>query len=193
MKGCRATLPHVLNTIDLAAGYPSSGPSLTGSTYLAAHGSEQVVVGATRQFDVSVQDALSLCDPAVAEKSSSEAQAAAEKLLADMSGSWPAIARWNTDKIRYNAAVATLCIWLLLTKLSFMGRSGVRALPPRRQAGKLPLLGRLQNVPDAWLVAGLGARGLVYHAWLARMLVDAIIADDDAMLLKDLTAWQKSA
>jgi glycine/D-amino acid oxidase-like deaminating enzyme len=68
----------------------------------------------------------------------------------------------------------------------------VRALPPRRHAGKLPLLGRLHNTPNAWLIGGLGARGLVYHAFLAKMLVSAIVADDESMLLDELTAWQRS-
>ena len=45
-------------------------------------------------------------------------------------------------------------------------RSGVRALPPRTQDGAVPLVGRVgrgEGKEPAWVVTGLGSRGLVYH------------------------------
>ncbi len=82
---------------------------------------------------------------------------------------------------------------------------GVRALPPRTPAGALPLAGRLRlpggaaaaaasagaapaaaAPPDVWLLGGLGARGLVYHAWLAERLARAVLDRDDGALPPEL-------
>lgn len=42
-----------------------------------------------------------------------------------------------------------------------------------------------------WVVGGLGARGLVYHAWLAEKAARAIVNDDEALLPPVLRRWQK--
>lgn len=43
----------------VAAGYPAGAPSLLGSTYIAAHdGGRCLMVGATKQYDVSAEDVL---------------------------------------------------------------------------------------------------------------------------------------
>jgi hypothetical protein len=67
------------------------------------------------------------------------------------------------------------------------GAWGVRALPPRATLGRLPLLRALPVPPgappaDCWLLAGLGARGLVYHALLAEALATALLARDASLL-----------
>ena len=67
-------------------------------------------------------------------------------------------------------------------------RSGVRALPPRSSEGAVPLAGRLDG--RVWIVLGLGARGLVYHAWLGKLLSQAILAGDDALLPEELLRWK---
>jgi hypothetical protein len=41
-----------------------------------------------------------------------------------------------------------------------------------------------------WAVTGLGARGLVYHAWLGTVLANAVIADDESVLAPELLRWQ---
>ncbi len=88
-----------------------------------------------------------------------------------------------------------------------MRRSGVRALPPRTAGGSLPLLGRLEGavvrgsaaagaaapLPPVWVVAGLGSRGLVYHAWLGEQLARAVLADDEGVLAPELLAWRSLA
>eukprot|EP00166_Cyanidium_caldarium_P001803 ctg_1930.g406 len=58
--------------------------------------------------------------------------------------------------------------------------AGVRALPPRRPEGSVPLIGQLM-VPDApastsvLYITGLGSRGLVYHAAMGKRLVEQIV------------------
>ena len=70
-------------------------------------------------------------------------------------------------------------------------RSGVRALPPRTAEGSLPLAGKLQEPGRQWwVVVGLGARGLVYHAWLGRLIACAILANDEEMIPLELRRWQ---
>ena len=68
-------------------------------------------------------------------------------------------------------------------------RSGVRALPPRTAQGALPLAGRLRDDKPWWVVSGLGARGLVYHAWLGQLLAAAVLADSEALLPIQLRCW----
>lgn len=45
--------------------------------------------------------------------------------------------------------------------------------------------------PKWWVLAGLGARGLTYHAWLGRHMAAAVLADDEGLLPRELRAWQK--
>jgi hypothetical protein len=75
----------------------------------------------------------------------------------------------------------------------------VRALPPRTSLGSVPLAGKLPPAlgnPEGrpwWLLVGLGARGLVYHAWLARQLAEAALAGDEGLLDRELLRWQQAA
>jgi glycine/D-amino acid oxidase-like deaminating enzyme len=75
---------------------------------------------------------------------------------------------------------------------------GVRAAPPRSHRGPLPFVGRLDLPmlastsehparPAVWLLAGLGSRGLVYHAWLAERLAQAVLSGDASELPRELS------
>ncbi len=66
----------------------------------------------------------------------------------------------------------------------------MRALPPRDQHGSLPLAGRVASEQNLWVVGGLGARGLVYHAWLGSLMARAVLNDDEAILPEQLRRWQ---
>ena len=64
-------------------------------------------------------------------------------------------------------------------------RAGVRAAPPRTVHGSVPLAGRAHTgapVRNVWLIAGMGSRGLLYHALIAEWLVDAALSGDPSML-----------
>ncbi len=42
-----------------------------------------------------------------------------------------------------------------------------------------------------WIVGGLGARGLVYHAWVGQLLAAAILQGSDEQLPPELRRWQQ--
>ena len=63
--------------------------------------------------------------------------------------------------------------------------SGMRALPPRSVLGTVPIVGRLQGVPegkDVWVLTGLGSRGVLYHAYLGRCLAQAVVAGNEKLI-----------
>ena len=95
--------------------------------------------------------------------------------------------------------------------------SGVRALPPKSNSGRLPLLGRVawsknkkgreeeeegeeeegegrrdryRDQPPCWIFLGLGARGLLYHALLAKHLVRAVHYNDEGLLPDEVLRWK---
>ncbi|KAG2436276.1 hypothetical protein HXX76_006587 [Chlamydomonas incerta] len=151
-----------------SGGYPAGAPSLLGQPYLAAQGRRQLVVGATKAYGWSPDQALAACcrseyaaaregdTPAVTGEATTgpAEQEAVEVLRAAACGVWRPLSAWQIDRVR----------------------EGVRALPPRTQHGSLPLLGRVAPSSSWWLVAGLGSRGLVYHGWLGRLVAEAAVA-----------------
>lgn len=101
-------------------------------------------------------------------------------------------------------------------------KSGVRALPARgAHSGSIPYAGRVPGGPTAttqqqgtaepagrtaepagrtptaggnwWFVGGLGARGLVYHAWLGKVLAEAALTGDEGALPEELLRWRGAA
>ncbi|GAX84020.1 hypothetical protein CEUSTIGMA_g11445.t1 [Chlamydomonas eustigma] len=87
---------------------------------------------------------------------------------------------------------ASVRVWQPLSKWKVSEvKSGVRALPPRTSDGSIPLIGRLGGKQSWWFICGLGARGLVYHAWLASIIAGAMIKnDEDQIQPEELLAWK---
>lgn len=46
------------------------------------------------------------------------------------------------------------------------------------------------SVP-VWLLVGLGARGLVYHAWLGKLTAAAVLSNSEEGLPPELLEWRK--
>lgn len=47
--------------------------------------------------------------------------------------------------------------------------------------------------PPVWLCVGLGARGLVYHAWLAQLTAQAVLSNSEECIqtqAPELLAWR---
>ncbi len=70
-------------------------------------------------------------------------------------------------------------------------REGVRALPSRATDGSIPYAGKLGAADNVWVVGGLGARGLVYHAWLGKLVAAGLLSTGDAHLPAELRRWQQ--
>lgn len=68
--------------------------------------------------------------------------------------------------------------------------SGLRALPPRGNAGSIPVAASLGK--GVWLFSGLGSRGLLHHAYLGRELARAIASGDPTVLPIDARRFDLS-
>lgn len=42
-----------------------------------------------------------------------------------------------------------------------------------------------------WLVVGLGARGLVYHAWLGKIVAAAVLNQSESQVPSELLSWRQ--
>lgn len=153
--------------------WPASAPSLLGSPYIAAHGRDSLVVGATKAYGLTPDQAYAQCAaPVVTDLT--EAATATEALLPPAAALWPPLSSWRVTVVV----------------------SGVRALPTRGADGSIPYLGRLPAAGSSgqqrnwWLVGGLGARGLVYHAWLGRLVARALLLRSEEGLPPELLRWK---
>ncbi len=60
--------------------------------------------------------------------------------------------------------------------------SGVRVTRDRgRGVGRIPMAGRVRTTTSAWAITALGARGLVYHALLGKLVARSIVIDQDVL------------
>lgn len=107
--------------------------------------------------------------------SSKEASVALEELMAKASIVYPSISNWLFSE----------------------ANAGLRAMPPLTHLGSLPLLGCVNDMIDKnsnckyWLLGGLGARGLLYHGWLGKLMAKAVIYGDDQVFPAPLISWKK--
>jgi glycine/D-amino acid oxidase-like deaminating enzyme len=170
--------------IDGTVAWPTDAPGILGSPYVAPLGPHRVLVGTTTELDASVSDARRAGEVSIhgCGSESSRAAAAAAELVERASAIYPPFASdlddWAVEVTRY----------------------GVRANPPRSNLGSLPLIGRIavktssfdaphgqeKTSPSWWYVGGLGARGLVYHGVLGEILAEAVLADDDTRVPREL-------
>ena len=159
------------------------GPSLLGSPYIAFHGSNRAVVGATQRHNISPEESWDLLGPKGIQQNpyiltdlghvnASDIRENAQKLKAGAASMLPSMNSWEIEKIR----------------------SGVRAIPPLNSLGALPMAGRLPSSSEHnnwWIVTGLGSRGLVYHAWLGKLLAYSIWYRTEDNLPQELVRWKQ--
>lgn len=129
---------------------------LPSSGYVAPTGDGTIVIGATKVYGVHPNDSFGA---GTVPLSDAGAAAAADALLPPARTCLPPLADYTVRAIKW----------------------GVRALPPRTQLGALPLVGQVtesERAARTWVFAGLGARGLVYHALLAEELAHAVLTRD---------------
>ncbi|CAM9671765.1 unnamed protein product [Laminaria digitata] len=60
--------------------------------------------------------------------------------------------------------------------------SGVRVIQDRNSYGRIPVAGRLPFSENGWVIAALGARGLIHHAYLGRLVAACALLNSDEHL-----------
>ncbi|QDZ24984.1 FAD-dependent oxidoreductase [Chloropicon primus] len=148
-------------------------PSLLGQTYVVKQPEDKAVLGAVHSEEqVDPEDALGSRYCHIADGLDDRAQVVnREKMMAMAS--------------RLLEKSDTIFPGLLQGYELSSVHCGVRALPPKSEEGRLPVCGKIND--KTWYLLGLGARGLLYHAYLSKRLVDAILVEDESKLPQEVT------
>ncbi|KAJ4957511.1 hypothetical protein NE237_024622 [Protea cynaroides] len=166
LRTCRGVIAHLHLPKDIRDEYGEHSPSILSDAWIAARGSRNLVMGSTwewrsRNYSPSV--------------SAAEASMALGELIPKVSSVYPGIQNWTFTE----------------------ARAGVRAMPPKTPLGSLPLLGCIDDFVDwdnrckYWLFGGLGSRGLLYHAWLGKIMAQAVLSSNESLIPSELTSWKK--
>ncbi|KAJ0965873.1 hypothetical protein J5N97_027011 [Dioscorea zingiberensis] len=166
LRACRGVVAQLKLSSDVGEEYSCSSPSILSDAWLSFQGPRSVLMGST--WDWASKNYSS----SVSEE---EASRALEELLPKASAVYPSIREWT-----------------------FVGaRAGLRAMPPLTTLGSLPLLGCVNDALREtdkcmyWLFGGLGSRGLLYHAFLGKLMAKAVISCDEMVLPPELTSWKQ--
>ncbi|KAK6122420.1 hypothetical protein DH2020_043862 [Rehmannia glutinosa] len=165
LRTCRGVIAQLQLGDDMREEYPKHIPSVLSDAWLAVHGARNIDLGSTWDWKSKNYSRDVTTD---------EASKATEVLLPKASSVYPAIKNWMVT-----GAVAEL-----------------RAMPPLTADGSLPLLGRVNECVDGdhtckyWLFMGLGARGLLFHGWLGKLLALAVLSCDEDLIPCELTSWK---
>jgi glycine/D-amino acid oxidase-like deaminating enzyme len=170
--------------------YPAGAPGLLGSPYISPQGTHKAVVGATQRHECSLEEVMAALGPgSIQKKKSDEWKVAVEALVPAAAQLWPPVGVGLSSSSSDNSDT-----WQVATV-----RSGYRAIPQRTAEGSIPYAGKLNNVTgnvdtskkNWWVVGGLGARGLVYHGWLGKLVAAGMVAKSDEQLPEELRRWKK--
>ena len=132
---------------------PSAPSSILGQPYVAFHSSQRAIVGATQRHGVSSAEAFDVISRGLDDPSEPAAEAA-DSLVRAARDVAPALTdgAWDVRAVR----------------------CGVRAIPQRTELGSIPYGGKVDG-RNCWVIAGLGARGLVYHAVMGELTAAALL------------------
>jgi glycine/D-amino acid oxidase-like deaminating enzyme len=195
--------------------FPPTSPSLLGPAWISAQGSGTLLVGATKDWENG--DLVAEVPPKEGEEVAEVLLAKAETIYPPVRD-WRVVrVRSGVRAWAKRTSEGTLPI---AGKLQSRGASeGAISDPPesrgsdmteskcrenggfgRESSGRLVSQLRLGDdcagqesrlrQSSIWVVGGLGARGLVYHAWLAEKAAAAIVHDDESLLPSVLRRWQ---
>lgn len=165
MRTCRGVTTHFHLPDNIREEFPEHSPSILSDAWLAIQNPRNLHVGSTWEWkSCNYSQKVSM----------EEASRAVEELLPKASAIYPNITKWA-----FNGASA-----------------GLRAMPPLTGNGSLPLLGCIDDFISKnhsskfWLFSGLGSRGLLYHAWLGKLLAQAVISCDEGVIPSEFTSWR---
>uniref|UniRef100_A0A162A4L9 FAD dependent oxidoreductase domain-containing protein n=1 Tax=Daucus carota subsp. sativus TaxID=79200 RepID=A0A162A4L9_DAUCS len=165
LRTCRGVIAHLQLPDDIRESYPQHGPSILSDAWLAIHGPRDIRLGSTWEWKSKNYSQNVTVE---------EALKALEELLPKASAIYPGIKNWD-----YIAA-----------------KAGLRAMPPLTSHGSLPLLGCIDEYLKGkqtckfWLFTGLGSRGLLYHAWLGKLIAQAVVSSNEDVIPSELIAWK---
>jgi glycine/D-amino acid oxidase-like deaminating enzyme len=146
-------------------------PSVLGQPYVAFQGHSRAIVGATQRHGATSSEAFDILSSG----------------LKDTSVEATREARILVDKARRVVPDLATEPWYIHSV-----RSGVRAVPSRTNLGTIPYAGRIDEHRNCWVITGLGARGLVYHALLGELTSRAVLQGSDDVFAEfpELTRWR---
>ncbi|XP_065848753.1 uncharacterized protein [Euphorbia lathyris] len=165
LRTCRGVIAHMQLPYDIREEYQDYAPSILADAWLSVQGKRSLYMGSTWEWKSRN------CCPNVPED---EASKALEELIPKVSAFYPGIKDWV-----FGGA-----------------RAGLRAMPPLTTHGSLPLLGCVNDfvgkkcATEYWLFAGLGSRGLLYHAFLGNLMAQAVLTCNEHLLPAEFTCWK---
>ncbi|KAF9588715.1 hypothetical protein IFM89_014591 [Coptis chinensis] len=166
LRTCRGVVAHLQLPNDVRDEYGAQSPSILSDAWIAAQGPRNLVIGSTWEWRSRNYS------PKI---SAEEASLAFDELLLKASDVYPSIRKWD-----------------------FTGaRAGLRAMPPLTPFGSIPVLGCVDDAIIGnrrckyWVFTGLGARGLLYHGWLGKLMAQAVHSGNEDVLPLESTSWRK--
>ncbi|KAK9078820.1 hypothetical protein SSX86_002878 [Deinandra increscens subsp. villosa] len=165
LRTCRGIVAHLHLPDNIREEFLEHSPSILSDAWMAIQNPRNVYLGSTWEWkSCNYSQNVSM----------EEASKALEELIPKASAVYPNITKWD-----FNGA-----------------KAGLRAMPPLTGNGSLPLLGQIDDLigqthkSKFWLFSGLGSRGLLYHAWLGRLMAQAVISCDEDVIPPELRSWR---
>ncbi|MCO5594717.1 hypothetical protein L7F22_048750 [Adiantum nelumboides] len=168
---CRGVVTHLVLPPAKKKDFEFEGPSIVGDTWIAAQGSRNLVVGATKDWDN--------CDT----RANVEPEAAAiacSELFTKAAAFYPPIKNWILQGTC--AGVRAMAPRTPYGKLPLAGCiDEVLNYRPSRKISS----------PYYWIFGGLGSRGLIYHAWVGKKVAEAVVSRSETCLPRELLLWKR--
>lgn len=150
--------------------YPEHGPSILSDAWLAIHGSRELHIGSTWEWN-STNYSQNVPNE--------EASKAMEELVPKALAVYPGIKNWNLTGAR--AGLRAMPPLTSHGSLPLLGRVD-------------DFVGGNECEEDGackfWLFTGLGSRGLLYHGWLGKVLAQAVLTCNEDLIPCELLEWR---
>ncbi|CAM6103033.1 unnamed protein product [Calypogeia fissa] len=176
---CRGVVAKLHAPPECSELYESGAPNLLSSTWVAAQGERNVLLGATKDWG-STNSSPSVSDE--------ERSTALGKLFSETKLFYPSISKWEVEGMQ--AGLRAMPPRSALGSLPLVG-----CIDDLVQSSDIRvILGAPNNSSQSsktkwWLLGGLGSRGLIHHAWLGEILAKAVILNNECLLPQELQQW----
>lgn len=150
--------------------YPEHGPSILSDAWLAIHGSRELHIGSTWEWN-STNYSQNVPNE--------EASKAMEELVPKALAVYPGIKNWNLTGAR--AGLRAMPPLTSHGSLPLLGR--VDDFVGGNEC-------EVDGACKFWLFTGLGSRGLLYHGWLGKVLAQAVLTCNEDLIPCELLEWR---